>query len=175
MPANIRLVSTISVCTHELGLPRILQRRRSRERDLALAAIVARVLAPHSKLATARQLPPETASSTLGAASNRLSSHSTASTQYGPRFTRSPTPTSRSRSASKCSSASERLRVRKQPWRSPTTKSRPVALAPHVQIRAEGIGSVREFDVIRGLGSCYEPTRAADLFILGAPIVGSVR
>lgn len=51
----------------QLGLPRILQRLRSRERDLALAAIVARVLSPDSKLATARQLSPATASSSLGA------------------------------------------------------------------------------------------------------------
>ena len=40
---------------------------RSRERDLALAAVVARVLAPDSKLATARRLSPETADSSLGA------------------------------------------------------------------------------------------------------------
>ena len=51
----------------ELGLPRLLHRRRSRERDLALAAIVALVLAPDSKLATARQLSPDTAASALGA------------------------------------------------------------------------------------------------------------
>ena len=55
-------------CAGSWGLPRILQRLRSRERDLALAAIVARVLSPDSKLATARQLSPETASSSLGAA-----------------------------------------------------------------------------------------------------------
>ena len=50
-----------------LGLPRLLHWRRSRERDLALAAIVALVLAPDSELATARQLSPETAASALGA------------------------------------------------------------------------------------------------------------
>ena len=50
-----------------LGLERVLHRRRSRERQLALAAIVARVLAPDSKLATARRLSPETATSSLGA------------------------------------------------------------------------------------------------------------
>lgn len=43
----------------ELGLPRLPHRCRSRERDL--------VLAPDHKLATARQLSPETAASALGA------------------------------------------------------------------------------------------------------------
>ena len=51
----------------DLGLERILHRTASRERSLALAAVVARVLAPDSKLATARQLSPETATSSLGA------------------------------------------------------------------------------------------------------------
>ena len=50
-----------------IGLERMLHRRRSRERDLALAAITARVIAPDSKLATARRLSPETADSSLGA------------------------------------------------------------------------------------------------------------
>ncbi len=50
-----------------LGLERMLHRTRSRERDLALAAVVARVLSPDSKLATARRLSPETATSSLGA------------------------------------------------------------------------------------------------------------
>ena len=51
----------------QLGLRAILDRRAGRQRDLALAAIVARVLEPASKLATARQLSPATASSSLGA------------------------------------------------------------------------------------------------------------
>ena len=51
----------------QLGLPRILHRVRSRERDLALAAIASRVLEPSSKLATARQLSEATASTSLGA------------------------------------------------------------------------------------------------------------
>ena len=50
-----------------LGLPALLDRRRSRPRDLALALIAARLLAPRSKLATARTLAPETASTSLGA------------------------------------------------------------------------------------------------------------
>ena len=65
--AHGHVVAVLGLC-RQLGLPRILQRLRSRERDLALAAIVARVLSPDSKLATARQLSPETASSSLGAA-----------------------------------------------------------------------------------------------------------
>ncbi|MCZ0943404.1 MAG: transposase [Gammaproteobacteria bacterium] len=50
-----------------LGLPRLLHRTAGRTRDLALAAVVARVLSPASKLATARQLSPGTAASSLGA------------------------------------------------------------------------------------------------------------
>ena len=50
----------------KLGLARILGRTRSRERDLALATIVMRVLAPCSKLATARRLSPQSADSSLG-------------------------------------------------------------------------------------------------------------
>ena len=49
-----------------LGLERLLGARRSRERDLCLALIAARVLAPGSKLATARTLDAESATSTLG-------------------------------------------------------------------------------------------------------------
>ncbi len=48
-----------------LGLDAVLATRPSRERSVALALICARVLAPSSKLATARALLPETASSTL--------------------------------------------------------------------------------------------------------------
>ena len=50
-----------------LGLERMLHRTRSRVRDLALAAIVARVLSPGVTLATARQLSPAAATSSLGA------------------------------------------------------------------------------------------------------------
>ncbi|MCE2523308.1 MAG: hypothetical protein J4F49_08835 [Rhodobacteraceae bacterium] len=47
-----------------IGLERILH--RSRKRYLALAAITARIIAPDSKLATAKRLSPETADSSLG-------------------------------------------------------------------------------------------------------------
>jgi transposase len=49
-----------------LGLDQRLARSRSRQRDLVCAMIVARVLAPASKLATARGLRQQTASSSLG-------------------------------------------------------------------------------------------------------------
>jgi transposase len=50
-----------------LGLERVLDRNPSRERDLAVAMIVARVLEPASKLATVRGLEAESSSSSLGA------------------------------------------------------------------------------------------------------------
>ena len=50
-----------------LGFRRFLGRRTERSRDLALAAVAARILNPASKLATARALDPETASTSLGA------------------------------------------------------------------------------------------------------------
>lgn len=50
----------------KLGLDRMLDHRRSRQRDLVMAMIGARVLQPGSKLATARGLSEQTRSSTLG-------------------------------------------------------------------------------------------------------------
>jgi hypothetical protein len=50
----------------KLGLDRVLAARRSPERDRAVALLVARVLAPDSKLATARALDAESTTSTLG-------------------------------------------------------------------------------------------------------------
>lgn len=49
-----------------LGLDRLIAARRSRERELCLAMIVARVLDPGSKLALARHLSPQMLTSTLG-------------------------------------------------------------------------------------------------------------
>ena len=60
-------VAAVLGMARHLGLERILHRRRSRMRDLALAAIVSRIIASGSKLATARALSPETATSSLGA------------------------------------------------------------------------------------------------------------
>ena len=50
-----------------LGFRRLLGRRKERHRELALAAVAARIIHPASKLATARALDPETASTSLGA------------------------------------------------------------------------------------------------------------
>ena len=50
-----------------LGLVRLLHRHPGRERDLAIGAILARLLDPGSKLAAARHLSPDTAASSLGA------------------------------------------------------------------------------------------------------------
>jgi transposase len=50
----------------KLGLDRLLSARRSPERDRAVALIASRVLAPDSKLATARTLDAASATSTLG-------------------------------------------------------------------------------------------------------------
>jgi len=50
-----------------IGLEQTLARTRSPQRDLACAMIVARLLAPASKLATARCLADQTATSSLGA------------------------------------------------------------------------------------------------------------
>jgi transposase len=50
-----------------LGLESILSRSRSSERDLAVGMIVARILEPASKLATARGFHPETVTSSLAA------------------------------------------------------------------------------------------------------------
>ena len=49
-----------------IGLDRLLPHGRQRRRQLALALIVARLLEPAAKLATARALDPETASHSLG-------------------------------------------------------------------------------------------------------------
>ena len=50
----------------KLGLDRLMATRRSPERDRAVALIASRVLAPDSKLATARTLHADSATSTLG-------------------------------------------------------------------------------------------------------------
>ena len=59
-------VAAIVGMMRKLDLPRLLGRTVSRERDLALAMIASRLIAPGSKLATLRALSPETASSSLG-------------------------------------------------------------------------------------------------------------
>jgi len=59
-------VAAVIGMMRKLDLPRLLGRTVSRERDLALALIASRIIAPGSKLATARALSPEMASSSLG-------------------------------------------------------------------------------------------------------------
>ena len=60
------VAAVLGLC-RQLGLPRLLHRTAGRMRELALAGLVARVLSPASKLATARQLSPDTAAFSLGA------------------------------------------------------------------------------------------------------------
>src|SRR3989304_2520139 len=50
----------------KIGLEGLLGSRPSRERDLAMAMVVSRILKPSSKLATCRSLVEETKTSTLG-------------------------------------------------------------------------------------------------------------
>ena len=59
-------VAAVLGTLRKLGLDRILASRPSPERDRCVALIAARVLAPGSKLATARTLDQESATSTLG-------------------------------------------------------------------------------------------------------------
>lgn len=59
-------VAAVLGTLRRLGLEKILGRTRSRPRDLVTALIIARVLEPGSKLATARGLRDETATSSLG-------------------------------------------------------------------------------------------------------------
>jgi hypothetical protein len=59
-------VAAVLGTLRKLGLERLIASRRSRFRDLVVAMVVARVVAPRSKLATARGLDQGSALSTLG-------------------------------------------------------------------------------------------------------------
>ena len=59
-------VAAVLGSARRLGLEKLLDRRPSRERALAAAMILARILDPRSKLATARSLSGETLAHTLG-------------------------------------------------------------------------------------------------------------
>jgi len=59
-------VAAVLGTLRDIGLDRMLGPPRNRCRDLVIAMIVARLIAPASKLATARMLDPLTASSSLG-------------------------------------------------------------------------------------------------------------
>ena len=60
-------VAAVLGLARKLGLPHLLPRRPQRRASLALALVVARVLAPAAKLATARHLDEATAAHSLGA------------------------------------------------------------------------------------------------------------
>ena len=59
-------IEAVLQALRRLGLPRLMDSRPSRERDLVVAMIVARVLAPHSKLATTRWWHNTTLPAALG-------------------------------------------------------------------------------------------------------------
>jgi len=59
-------VSAVLGTLRQLGLENLLDRKHHRQRDLAVAMIVARIIEPQSKLATARGFQTDTASSSLG-------------------------------------------------------------------------------------------------------------
>jgi hypothetical protein len=59
-------VAAVLGVLRDIGLDRILGPAGNRPRDLVIAMIVARLIAPASKLATARMLDPATATSSLG-------------------------------------------------------------------------------------------------------------
>jgi len=61
-------VAAVLGMLRSLGLEALLERRRSRERDLAVALVVARVMSPASKLATARTLGQTTLGELMGVA-----------------------------------------------------------------------------------------------------------
>jgi hypothetical protein len=58
-------VAAVVGTIRKLGLPQLIDATRSRDRELALAMVAARILEPQSKLATARGLDPETATTSL--------------------------------------------------------------------------------------------------------------
>ena len=65
-------VAAVLGTVQRLGLPQLIARESSRERNLVLAMIVARIIAPRSKLATARGFNPETCESDLGGITQRV-------------------------------------------------------------------------------------------------------
>jgi Transposase DDE domain len=60
-------VAAVLGTVRRLDLDRLIAAKKSEHRELVLAMIVARILTPQSKLATARGLGPDTASTSLGA------------------------------------------------------------------------------------------------------------
>ncbi len=60
-------VAAVPGTMNGLGIRRVLGRKAARNRDLAVAAVAARLVDPASRPVTARALDPETATSSLGA------------------------------------------------------------------------------------------------------------
>jgi transposase len=58
-------VAAVVGTMRKLGLPQLIDATRSRDRQLSLAMVAARILDPQSKLATARELDSETATTSL--------------------------------------------------------------------------------------------------------------
>ena len=58
-------VAAVVGTMRKLGLPQLIDMMLSRGRELSLAMVAARILEPQSKLATARGLDPETATTSL--------------------------------------------------------------------------------------------------------------
>jgi transposase len=58
-------VAAVVGTMRKLGLPQLVDAKRSRDRELSLALVAARILDPQSKLATARELDSETATTSL--------------------------------------------------------------------------------------------------------------
>lgn len=59
-------VAAVLGTINKLGLPQLIEEKKSRKRDLIVAMIVSRIINPSSKLATARGVRAETANSSLG-------------------------------------------------------------------------------------------------------------
>lgn len=59
-------VAAVVGSLHKLGLDKLLSARSCRERDLAVAMVVARIVSPGSKLATCRAISASTAETSLG-------------------------------------------------------------------------------------------------------------
>jgi transposase len=59
-------VAAVLGTMNKLGLPQLIEEKKSRKRDLVVAMIISRIINPSSKLATARGVRAETANSSLG-------------------------------------------------------------------------------------------------------------
>ena len=87
-------VAAVLGTLRKVGLERIIHSRQHRERDLVVAMIVARIVEPGSKLATARGLSKRTLTSSLGECVGVEDSNEDESTgpadEFGPARTTNP-------------------------------------------------------------------------------------